>query len=163
MEYYRWDCMRYCMSVLGSICTCGFLLLVFRWAPIWALQCTHRPSHRKAASKAVVHSTDGQLTVVHIQKPESTEGEDNLLPRCFYFRNLRYFEREQLGSFAPMGYKAAQVCGVMLHVFTISFTLHASSSPVTLHLRCSPFTLHHKNKNKWSPTRFYGGSLLPPF
>jgi len=114
VEYYRWDCMRYCMSMLGSICTCGFLLLVFRWTPIWALQCTHRPSHRKAASRAVIRSTDGQLTVVHIQKPESTPGGDNVLPRCFYFRNLRYFEREQLGCFAPMGYKAAQPFAALL-------------------------------------------------
>lgn len=49
MEYYQWDCFRYWCSMLGAIMTCGFLLLVFRWSPIWALQCTHRKTHRKVS------------------------------------------------------------------------------------------------------------------
>lgn len=114
VEYYRWDCLRYCISMLGSIFTCGFLLLVFRWSPIWALQCTHRASNRKSASKVVIHSTDGQQTVVPIHKPEIAPGGDIVLPRCFYFRNLRYFEREPHGCFTPMGYKAGQTYAALL-------------------------------------------------
>jgi len=108
LEYYRWDAVRYSVSMLGSVVTCGFLLLVFRWAPVLALRWTHRRSGRAGATKVLVYSTDGQYTVEDIRTAEAAPGSDMMLPRCFYFRNLRYFEREQEDSFTPMAYKAAQ-------------------------------------------------------
>ena len=56
-----------------------------------------------------MHSTDSQYTVVEICKATTTPGGDMLLPRCFYFRNLRYFERDSTDSFTPMAFKSAQV------------------------------------------------------
>jgi len=123
VEFYQWDCMRYCLSMMGSVLTCGFLLLVFRWSPILALQWKHRRCHRKVASKVLVHSTDSQYTVVDICKATAAAGADMLLPRCFYFRNLRYFERDCTDSFTPMAFKSAQTYWSLLKVSTEGLSL----------------------------------------
>jgi len=141
LEYYQWDAARYCLSMLGSMVTCGLLLLVFRWVPVLALQCTHRRVHRAAATKVLVHSTDGQCTVVAIRATPAAMGgggwrgggregrdtipggSDTILPRCFYFRSLRYFEREVQDSFAPMAYKAAQPYSSLLRASRLGMSL----------------------------------------
>jgi cation-transporting ATPase 13A2 len=114
LEFYKWDVMRYSLSTLGAILTCGLLLLVFRWAPTLALRWTHRKTHRKAANKVLVCSTDGRYQVVDLCKAHVVEDCDMALPRSFYFRNLRYFERDHLESFKPLAFKEAQTYSALI-------------------------------------------------
>ena len=132
LEFYEWDRLRYVLSMLGAMLTAGLLLLVFRWLPVLALRATHRRSHSRAAQRVLVHSTDGQSTVVEIC-PEEDLGDAGwglLLPRSFYFRNLRYFERPHVRcGFAPMAFKACQPYCALLQSSRVGL------SPGHLHLR----------------------------
>ena len=163
------------MSMIGSMLTCGFLLLVFRWSPILALKWTHRKSQRpvvdrdaffcrpchlltkvrcsvpdtnsltnkQTATKILVHSTDGQYTVVSMCKESTAPGGEIFLPRCFYFRNLRYFERPQRNTFTPMAFSTSQVAPFLtrppIRTARFSSAMFAGLLRSSQHAQATPF------------------------
>jgi len=65
-EYYQWDLLRWGVSQLLAIFTCGISLLIFRWCPVWALKCTHRRSPPSRATCVLAEGTDGIALVIPI-------------------------------------------------------------------------------------------------
>ena len=129
-EYYRWDLLRWGISQLLAIFTCGISLLVFRWCPVWALVCTHRRSSASRATCVLAEGTDGIATVIPIKpvlEVDAPEGDAPApgelpsappvaavnafyekrganrveIPRRFEFRHMLYFETRSTPKPAP--------------------------------------------------------------
>ena len=105
LEYFRWSLGLWFLSVLLTVVTCGFILLLFRWMPILALKCRYRRVARSRATHVLVSCTDGTKTVVEIES-RSAEGCEEQLPRMFVFRHFMYFETSNV--FSPITYKSGQ-------------------------------------------------------